>query len=159
MKKAILICTASICAFTLQTSAQKNDTLVKTNTHAVDTDLLFQKSKKQKTAAWLLLGGGIGMGIAGSAIISGDAAKDLSADLTTIFSLGYITPEKTKHSAAGPILLIAGTGAVLGSIPFFISAPKNKHKANLMLVNESADIYKLLNTKQGFTAVRLKLNL
>ena len=58
-------------------------------------------------------------------------------DLTTIFTLGLVAPEKQKHSASGPILAIAGTGAMLGSIPLFLGASKNKRKANLMLKNET----------------------
>ena len=128
------------------------------STHKVDANALLQKSKKQKTAAWLLMGGGAGIAIAGFSIISNDASKDLSDAFTTIFSFGYITPAQHKHSAAGPILAIAGTGAMLGSIPLFISASKNKRKATLMLKDEIVFFNPQLNIKDHMIAVEIKIN-
>ena len=158
MKKLLFICIICLYA-SIQTHAQMRDTIVNMSTHKVDANSLLQKSKKQKTAAWLLLGSGAGLAIAGMSIISHDASKDLSADLTTIFTLGFVAPEKQKHSAAGPILAIAGTGAMLGSIPLFISAGKNKTKASLTLKNENVFFNQRLNIKEHLIAVGVKINL
>jgi len=65
MKKILFISIVSLCAITLQTNAQMRDTTVNMNMHKVDANSLFQKSKKQKTAAWILLGGGAGLATAG----------------------------------------------------------------------------------------------
>ena len=147
------------CATIQKTNAQLRDTTLNINTHTVDATLLLQKSKKQKTAAWVLLGGGAGLAIAGMSIISKDASNDLSADLTTIFTLGFVAPEKQKHSAAGPILAIAGSAAMLGSIPLFISAGKNKRKASLMLINENVFFSPRLNVKQNLIAAGIRIPL
>lgn len=157
MKKLSFICIVCLCA-ALQTTAQLRDTTLNMSTHKVDANALLQKSKKQKTAAWLLMGGGAGIAIAGFSIISNDASKDLSDAFTTIFSFGYITPAQHKHSAAGPILAIAGTGAMLGSIPLFISASKNKRKATLMLKDEIVFFNPQLNIKDHMIAVEIKIN-
>ena len=70
----------------------------------------LQKTKRQKTTAKILLGGGI-----------------LS------FGVGFATiGGKQTHSIDNGIIIIAGTGAMFTSIPFFISASKNKKKAMSM---------------------------
>lgn len=65
----------------------------------------LQKSKNQKTAAWILLGSG--------------------ATLCAIAAPGNINLDIL------PIIVVAGTAAVLGSIPLFIASGKNKRKANI----------------------------
>lgn len=158
MKKLLFICVVYFCA-TTQATAQLRDTTLNMTTHKVDATSLFQKSKKQKTAAWILLGGGAGLAIAGFSIIVNDASYDAAAVITTVFTLGFVTPEEHKHSAAGPILAIAGTGAMLGSIPLFISAGKNKRNTNLMLKDENVFFNPRLNIKEHIIALGIKINL
>jgi hypothetical protein len=158
MKKLSFICIVCLCA-TTQTNAQLRDTTLNMNTHKVDANSLLLKSKKQKTAAWLMLGGGAGIAIAGLAIMIHDASYDASAVITTVFTLGLVIPEEHKHSAAGPILAIAGTGAMLGSIPLFTSAAKNKRKANLMVKDENVFFNPQLNIKEHMLAIGVKINL
>jgi len=70
----------------------------------------LQKSKRQKTTAKLLLGGGL-----------------LS------FSVGFLTiGGKGTNSVDNGIMLIAGTAAMVASVPLFIIASKNKKKAMSM---------------------------
>jgi|GEM_PF-586184 len=158
MKKLLFIC--MVCFYTtIQASAQIRDTTANMNMHKVDANALFQKAKNQKTAAWIMLGGGAGLAIAGLAIMTHDASYDASAAITTVFTLGLVTPEEHKHSAAGPILAIAGTGAMLGSIPLFSGAAKNKRKANLMLKDETVFFNPQLNIKEHLIAVGVKINL
>ena len=158
MKKLFLMSLICFCASMLQTNAQMLDTTVNMSTHKVDANALLQKSKKQKAAAWWLLGGGAVAAITGLSIISNDVSKDLSDGFTTIFSFGYVTPAEHKHSAAGPILLIAGTGAMLGSIPLFIRAGNNKGKARLMLKNETVFFNPQLNIEH-LVSLGVKINL
>ena len=158
MKKLLFICIVCLCAAT-QTNAQLRDTSVKMSVNKVDANALLQKAKNQKTAAWIMLGGGAGLAIAGLAIMTHDASYDASAAITTVFTLGLVTPEEHKHSAAGPILAIAGTGAMLGSIPLFSGAAKNKRKANLMLKDETVFFNPQLNIKEHLIAVGVKINL
>ena len=72
----------------------------------------LQKSKKQKTAAWILLGGGAAVGVIG---------------LTQINVAGsdYGDPK----NGAGTVLFFTGAAATLSSIHFFSVSSKNKRKA------------------------------
>ena len=86
-----------------------------------------QKSKNQKTAAWVLLGGGALIDIVGAIVypkhlgLLDNTASDLSK-------------EKTAY-----ILFITGTASMLGSIPFFASSAKNKRRSmTVSFKNESA---------------------
>ena len=108
----------------------------------------LKKSKKQKTVAWILAGGGVG--IAAIAIISynlGDIANLVEGDNSSI---------NTK----GAFLIIGGATA-LSSIPLFIASGKNKRKGmSLSFKNEKAP-YLL---KQSFVykpvpSLSLKINL
>lgn len=69
----------------------------------------LQKSKKQKTAAWILLGGG-------AAIAVGAAILDVSSDWS-------------KSETPYLVALSAGCASMLGSIPLFIASKRNKTKA------------------------------
>lgn len=71
----------------------------------------LQKSKNQKTAAWILLG-------AGATMIAIAAPGNVSLDIV-------------------PVLAVGGGAAVLGSIPLFIAAGKNKRRALAMTANLS----------------------
>lgn len=73
---------------------------------ALTREELLKKSRSQKTAGFILLGAG--------------------ATTLLIISTG-----DTDLDAVGP-LFIGGTAAVLGSIPLFIAAGRNKRKANKM---------------------------
>ncbi len=103
MKKitALLLLMILLTAFSL--SAQtKNDYLL--------------KSKHQKTAAWVFLGGGTGL-----AIIGGLVGLHGVVDL--------VDGQQNNKIETGGILEITGGAAMLGSIPLFIASSKNKRKA------------------------------
>ena len=95
----------------------------------------LQKSKSQRTAAWILLG-------AGTTMIAIAAPGNVSFDIL-------------------PVLAIGGGAAVLGSIPLFIAAGRNKRKAMTIssyieLQHNSAVTYRGL-TAVSFPALALKL--
>ena len=72
---------------------------------SLKTDYL-QKSKNQKTAAWVMLGGGVALGVGGAAWAGSD------------------------WEASGPgVLIVIGGAFIIGSIPLFIASGKNKRKA------------------------------
>ena len=77
-----------------------------------------QKSKHQKTAAWILLSGGTIMAVAGG--ISFSSNWDLGSNSATDVS-GFI--------------MLGGIIADIVSIPFFVSAAKNKRKAAAIVFN------------------------
>ena len=109
----------------------------------VQTDYLV-KSKNQKTAAWVLLGGGVALISAGFLI--GDSKNSTFDDAATGAVLGGI-----------------GFLSAIGSIPLFIASAKNKRKAmqattfikmeNVrMIPNQS-----LVQTSYPSIALRIKL--
>lgn len=77
--------------------------------HSLTQQDYLQKSKKQKTAAWILLGGG-------AAVAVGAALLDVSSDWT-------------KSETPYLVALAAGGASMIGSIPLFIAAGRNKRKA------------------------------
>ena len=95
-------------AFTGKVFSQKDTTLPNSS---MKTDYL-QKSKTQKTIAWVLLGSGtvlIGAGV----IVTVNGEANLSFD----------------DAESGAALIVAGAVADIASIPFFILGAKNKRKA------------------------------
>ena len=150
MKKLSFICIVCLCA-TTQTNAQMRDTTLNINTHKVDANSLLQKSKKQKSAAWILLGGGAGLTAVGFIIGVTEAAKDLS----NIFTPNY----SASNSTGGEIMVYAGIGVMLGSIPLFIASGKNKRKANLMIKDENVFFNPKLNMKEHLVSLGIKINL
>ena len=134
MKKVIIFClllTVSVTSFSQQTPATKIP-LTKTD--------YLQKSKKQKTAAWILLGGGTAM-TAGSIVWASQ----------NIFS-----------TSSGPtVLFVVGCVSMVGSIPLFIASSKNKKRAmSVSFKNESAP--QLINrtiVTRPLPSLNLKINL
>lgn len=90
--------------------AQQNDMSLK-----LDRDALIKKSKNQKTTAFMLLGGGA-------------AAVGLGA---VLFDDNFVVLGDGDDGAVtgSVIMMVGGSLAMLGSIPFFISSANNKQKA------------------------------
>jgi hypothetical protein len=92
----------------------------------------LKKSKKQKTADWILLGGGTVFTITGFAI-------GINSYASSFFGIDITTGRVDKNITTGSIFFFTGAAAVLGSIPLFIAAHKNKKKAmNFSFKNEMA---------------------
>ena len=143
MKKLSFIYIVCLCA-TLQTNAQMSDTTSNVNLHKVDANSLLQKSKKQKTTAWILLGGG-------ACIFATTVIITLSDGFLSLFDL-------KKDNNRG-VLLAAGGAVMLGSIPFFIASGNNKRKANFILKNENVFFNPQLKIKEHLIALGVKINL
>ena len=107
MTKAILTLTLIITA--ISSFSQMTPPDVKTK------DYYLTKSRHQKTAAWIMLGGGVALTGLGFAVAQAQ---------TVDYALG-----DSNSGNAGNVLAIVGIASSLGSIPFFISASHNKHKA------------------------------
>ena len=112
MKKLLfllLLTTITVCSF----SQPVNNAVP-----AVKADYL-QKSNHQKTAAWIMLGGGTSLFVVGGLV-----------GAHGFFDLFTLQPDNAnaKIELAG-ILALTGTAALLGSIPLFIASSKNKKKA------------------------------
>ncbi len=74
-------------------------------------DHFLQKSKKQKTAAWILLGGGATLTIVAGVILLGQYY--VGSDENTVAS----------------VMAYTGLAAMVGSIPLFIASGRNRRKA------------------------------
>ena len=103
-----------------------------------DPDLLFQKTGKQKTAAWLA--------IAGYYIDSNVARNDPS---------GYITLSGVK---TGVVMLLAGVAAMVASIPFFVSPGKKRRESNLLVKNRSNSLSRHLHYKENLFSFGININ-
>lgn len=80
----------------------------------------LKKSKNQKTAAWILLGTGVVLDIAGIVTTGNNADKELG----NLFS-----GKQSVNHTSEYILYITGTAALAGSLTLFIAAKRNKKKA------------------------------
>lgn len=81
----------------------------------------LQKSKTQRTAGWILLGGGALLAVSGGVLFSNN------------FQL--FNNKNDDKAATGGVLFLTGLGCSLGSIPFFISAAHNANKAATISFN------------------------
>ena len=120
----------------------------------VATDYL-NKSKKQKTAAWILLGSGIIMVII-AGVIWTDAVEE-NVDPNNPFS-PLIAPATTTK---GTGLMVAGLLVTAGSIPLFIASGKNRRKAaSLSFINmRTPQIKNSSMVYKPIPSVSLKINL
>ena len=129
MKKLILL--ISLTAFSGSTFCKANYDGEQQNTIASATYRL--KAKKQKTAAWICLSGGFLM-MSTAAVIGGTKA---TGDLVSTLIFGE---EDQSNYAGETILAVLGGAAMLGSIPFFIGAANNKHKARMLMTEQKTAI-------------------
>ena len=81
----------------------------------------LKKSKHQKTAAWALLGGGGTFIVTGIIITKGELIHE-----------NFIGQKSYKNDRIKGDFVLSGTLAMLGSIPLFIAASRNKKKAMSM---------------------------
>lgn len=94
-----------------------------------------QKSKKQKTAAWIMLGGGTVVGFVG---------------LTQLNFAGSDNGE--VNNTPGAVLLFTGVASVITSIPFFSAAKRNRNKAmSMSFKNQSFP--QMQNNKFAYKAI------
>ena len=100
------------------------------------------KSKQQKTAAWVLLGGGFTLSMIGVISASPKVAEDAGSAIIIIPGIiaGVPPPESPQNDyTIETILLLSGAAATITSISLFIASGKNKRKAiSLSFINESA---------------------
>ena len=142
--KQILLCLLLSLAAT--SFAQDTDT----TKHILATDYL-KKSKNQKTAAWIMLIGGtvattIGIGVA------------LGSGLDCVFG----DPNCGRNQTLADVLSITGSAAVLGSIPLFIAAGKNRRKAAASVsfkMENATNIYQYAVTNARYPAVAIQIRL
>jgi hypothetical protein len=109
-------------------------------------DEYLQKSRNQKTAAWILLGGGALATTAGMINFSNEF---------DIWS--------SNSGAGGAIVATIGVGAMVGSIPLFMASSRNRNKAMMMnagiKIENGAILQQQGLTRVNFPAVSLGIRL
>lgn len=141
--KRIIICTVLIL-MTTSSFCQQTDF----NKSLTQKDYL-QKSKRQKTAAWVLLGVGVAVAVTAPILSLGNYWNDFGNNSNE---------SETPYDVA----FFIGCASMLGSIPLFIASGRNKRKA--MKASASFEIRRnpvLTNTGlaiQATPTVSLKLN-
>lgn len=99
------------------------------------------KSRTQKTVGWVMLSGGVALETV--ALIIG--TQEVKTDVNNFFR----GTAPGNNGSASAILGVAGLGAALGSIPFFISSVKNGQKASISFSNQKV----LLPQQNGFATI------
>jgi hypothetical protein len=136
MKKSLTILTAFLLS-TQFVSAQKIDTATSRSPQE-NYNFYMQKNRTNKTIGWCLLGSGI----VAMTIGTSEAMKHLF----------------DTHDHRGEALGLAGFGASLVSIPFFLAAGDNKRAARLSVKQESTSMGGGGPNNFGYTAVSLKIS-
>lgn len=118
----------------------------------------LRKSKNQKTAAWVLLSGGVVLSVTGVVIYNNAYNKAMENDpFGTVLSLG------TNVDGTGAVMATIGTLAAAASIPFFIVSGKNKRKANSISTGFKMEsmpaIQRASVFNRSYPAVSIKLGL
>jgi hypothetical protein len=126
---------------------------------AIKTDYL-KKSKNQKTAAWILLGGGSALTITSALMAAPKVSEDYGNALAGVFTA---EPAPENNYTAENILLIAGVASMLSSIPLFIASKKNKRIAMNMSANIKMENARMLQyhsfVQTSYPAIAFKINL
>jgi len=104
----------------------------------------LQKSKNQKTAGWVLLGGG-------------------TALIVTGFIVGNSENSTFDDAAMGATLAGVGVLSALGSIPLFVASGKNKRKglqaSTFIKMQKAIRFEKSSFVQTSYPALSLKINL
>lgn len=149
MKKtfSILLLIYFINIFRISAQINKPDSSINDQHKMVD--LLLKKSKNQKTAAWILLGAGAGVAIAGGIIGTNAVENSNPNDPFDIFPRGTL---------AGGGMVLGGAVAMIASVPFFIASGRNKKEANLFFRNESqSSLHRLHKANVYSVGISLRL--
>jgi hypothetical protein len=121
----------------------------------------LRKSKKQKTAAWILLGGGFVLSTTGAVIAATEVTTETVGFI--ISGLAGVAAEEPKASNTSEILLYTGLASMVGSIPLFVAASKNKnlgYKVSTSIkFEEGLLVRQSVLTKIQFPAIALTINL
>jgi energy-converting hydrogenase Eha subunit H len=123
----------------------------------------LEKSKKQKTGAWLLLSGGFVMTTIGAGLAIDDAVDETSSALVTIFSLGLVEPvsDDKDNTAVANVLFFTGLAGMIGSIPLFKAAKRNNRNGmSLSFGNQKIpSLQKCSFVYNSIPSLKLKINL
>ena len=112
---------------------------------------LFKKSRNQSKAAFIMLGGG------GALLLTGIITSIVKAGREFV---GLFDPnEEVKNYTVETLLLVVGGAAVIGSIPLFVAASQNKHKAKLLISNQKTSYIMPPNVGKNITGITLQISI
>jgi hypothetical protein len=98
----------------------------------------LKKSKNSKTWGWIMVAASAGFYIASNAMMQDDKVYD-------------------TDNAGGKAFFLLGTGALVGTIPLFTSAARNKGRSEVLLGLERQPIGYLPKGYQGYPAVGVRI--
>ena len=124
MKQIMFITITSFLFYQHSYGQKLKDSLMKLNDYDLGTYYLKQ-SKQQKTIGWVLLGAGVTLIIVGGKQATND-----------IF-----------NKSSGETSAILGALSTVASIPFFLSAAKNKGRAKILLSNQNIPLTHVSGTR------------
>ena len=106
-------------------------------------DCFMKKSKNNKTAGWILAGTGSALFVTGGIVALVNFSNSIFVKET---------------SSTGSVIAVIGLSCAVASIPFFISASKNKKKANLSVSNQSVSLGYHRTQELYFPSLGLQIN-
>jgi hypothetical protein len=113
-------------------------------------DYYLKKHRNNKTAAWIMIGGGVVVGLTG-AVVTG-------AETVTHLIIDPLIGNEPSVSSTGPVLIGIGLVSMLGSIPFLVSADNNKRRADLALKGEPITLGNKPFQQAYYPALSLKIS-
>ncbi len=113
-------------------------------------DAYYLKASKQKTAAWICLGGGLALVATGMIAGAPKAANDY-------FSVVTLQSSQVHNYSGEAILMVAGGAGMIASIPLFIASAKNKSRARLTMTGQKTPIGLPGNVSRKITSVTLSI--
>lgn len=146
MKRTIL--TSLLMTLVITTNAQLQNSI--NESKSISTDFAG-KAKKQKKAAWICLGGGFTL-ITTATIIGLTKAPE---DIVSQFFYG----EQPQDYTAETILTVIGTAGIVASVPLFISASKNKHRAKIGITEQKTAVGLPLNVPKKIPSLTISIPL
>ena len=151
MKKVIFTAIISLLAFSVYSQpASKID-------HQFEKNQFLIKAEKQKTAAWICLGGGVVLFTTGALI----AAPKISKELIS-FTWSWSTPveqvEQPNYTGES-ILMVAGLAGVITSIPLFTASRNNKRNARLLVTSQKASFISAQAVSKNINGLTLSISL
>ena len=149
MKKATLlfVCMGTMfCSFAQETPSETPEPVLTKEEYK-------KKSKGERTAAIVMISAGGVMTIAGFAVVLNNL------DFNGLFDSNY--QPKNQNETLEYVLVIGGLAAMLGSIPLFVSAHKNKKRAmSVSFINEPVlQLQKSMVFYRAVPSLNLKIRL
>ena len=115
----------------------------------------IKKSKHQKTAAWIMLGGGAALAVTDLAI----GIHSVYDEFGTVFTSGH----DDRSFVAGEIVFYTGLASMVGSIPLFVASARNKRKSMAISTYFKIERYVAIQnngfSNQLYPAISLHMNL